>query len=243
MRKLDSGVVLFEQDDWGPRQKLMGNQISRAVDEVIVHHSYLPNIPCGNTVEREIASMKSMDRFHSVDNNWGGFSYNLAGYQSGHVYIGRGLFRTGAHTAGKNSTTLGYVFVTDGSTNSLTDAAIAGFKAAMAMAIRGGALSARYTISPHDKYKNKVCPGARIKAQLSQLLATVTKSWPTLRLGDRGEAVTYLQNWLIQAGFMASGHPFGYFGAITEVAVRRAQTAHSLVADGIVGPATWNIVP
>lgn len=60
---------------------------------------------------------------------------------------------------------------------------------------------------------------------------------PLLRRGSRGPDVERLQRGLAQAGF---GVPRdGIFGANTEAAVRRYQQARGLVADGVVGPATW----
>ena len=55
----------------------------------------------------------------------------------------------------------------------------------------------------------------------------------TLRRGDSGELVQRLQRTL--GGLTIDGN----FGSGTEAAVRRFQTAHGVVPDGIVGPKTW----
>lgn len=60
----------------------------------------------------------------------------------------------------------------------------------------------------------------------------------TLRRGDRGPLVSYLQSTLNRLGFN-SGQVDGIFGASTENAVLRFQRRMSLSADGIVGPETW----
>lgn len=57
-------------------------------------------------------------------------------------------------------------------------------------------------------------------------------NYPTIRKGDKGEAVSALQRAL---GVQADG----IFGTGTEAAVRAFQKAHGLTADGIVGPKTW----
>ena len=54
----------------------------------------------------------------------------------------------------------------------------------------------------------------------------------TLRRGDHGNRVTGLQR---QLGLTADG----LFGLKTQTAVKAFQTAHGLVADGVVGPSTW----
>ncbi|MBI5496959.1 MAG: peptidoglycan-binding protein [Deltaproteobacteria bacterium] len=55
--------------------------------------------------------------------------------------------------------------------------------------------------------------------------------------GDRGPAVTQLQQRLNQLGFNC-GSADGVFGPKTEAAVKAFQRAHHLEADGIVGPHT-----
>lgn len=60
---------------------------------------------------------------------------------------------------------------------------------------------------------------------------------PTIRRGDTGEHVKFLQRWL---GVVGAGDPgYGTFGPATEAAVRRYQGMRGLVVDGIVGPKTW----
>jgi peptidoglycan hydrolase-like protein with peptidoglycan-binding domain len=55
---------------------------------------------------------------------------------------------------------------------------------------------------------------------------------PTLREGDRGEAVRALQSAI---GAAIDGH----FGPLTAAALRAYQSAEGIVADGVCGPRTW----
>jgi immune inhibitor A len=61
---------------------------------------------------------------------------------------------------------------------------------------------------------------------------------PTLRRGSSGEAVSRLQQNLVDLGF-EPGPVDGLFGPLTEGAVRDFQTSRGIVVDGIVGPQTW----
>ena len=61
-----------------------------------------------------------------------------------------------------------------------------------------------------------------------------------LRRGSRGEAVLSLQRDLEAAGCRLAID--GVFGPATEAAVKRVQTAHGLVGDGIVGPRTRTVL-
>lgn len=59
----------------------------------------------------------------------------------------------------------------------------------------------------------------------------------TLRHGDSGEDVRYLQQKLVDDGAWLSVD--GKFGPATANAVRAFQGKNGLVADGVVGPQTW----
>lgn len=61
---------------------------------------------------------------------------------------------------------------------------------------------------------------------------------PTLRRGDVGSYVEYLQRKL-ESYLLPVGGIDGIFGAKTEDAVKRFQTDNGLTADGIVGANTW----
>ncbi|MBQ8533967.1 MAG: peptidoglycan-binding protein [Clostridia bacterium] len=60
----------------------------------------------------------------------------------------------------------------------------------------------------------------------------------TLRIGDTGPAVYFLQTALLRAGYLLDGGVDGIFGANTENAVKRFQQENSLVADGVAGERT-----
>lgn len=61
---------------------------------------------------------------------------------------------------------------------------------------------------------------------------------PTLRKGDTGDSVTYLQTLLCSVGDPIAVD--SKFGSGTEKAVKAFQTQYGLTADGVVGPVTWD---
>lgn len=64
---------------------------------------------------------------------------------------------------------------------------------------------------------------------------------PTIRKGSSGEYVTLLQTKLIQLGYdLGSYGADGKFGNKTVEAVKQFQKDHGLIADGVVGPMTWD---
>ncbi|MGV0028489.1 peptidoglycan-binding domain-containing protein [Phormidesmis priestleyi] len=60
----------------------------------------------------------------------------------------------------------------------------------------------------------------------------------TLRLGNTGEDVKFVQRVLNVYGFGSLAED-GVFGSGTEAAVKRYQSSRGLPADGIVGSGTW----
>ena len=64
-------------------------------------------------------------------------------------------------------------------------------------------------------------------------------TFPILRQGMKGAAVTGLQERLRATGFL-KGTADGVFGAETLAAVKAAQRNFGLEPDGVVGAATWN---
>jgi hypothetical protein len=62
-------------------------------------------------------------------------------------------------------------------------------------------------------------------------------TWPIQKSGSAGEGVRTVQHLLRAHG--ATIVADGIFGPLTDAAVRSFQSAHGLVADGIVGNATW----
>lgn len=59
-----------------------------------------------------------------------------------------------------------------------------------------------------------------------------------LRLGDEGNTVSKIQNLLSKYGYLNSGNVTGYYGEITEKAVKSFQTQNGLASDGTVGAMT-----
>ncbi len=64
-----------------------------------------------------------------------------------------------------------------------------------------------------------------------------SSSLPTLEFGNSGISVRVLQRLLLSNGYGIGVD--GFFGAVTETAVKAFQNQRNLVADGIVGQKTW----
>lgn len=94
----------------------------------------------------------------------------------------------------------------------------------------------------HRQLGTTACPGTNLFNQLGRINDLADGDTPvqpaippTLRRGDRGDDVR-----LAQAAVGAKVD--GVFGPNTEAAVKQFQRDNGLVADGIVGPRTWEVI-
>lgn len=240
---------IIARTEWGGPTAAPGNPTAGAKLLVVIHHSHRPDRECGASLRREEADVLSMHEYHK-GKGWGGISYNFCVFQSGNVYEGRGWGRTGAHTVGRNSSSVGICLVIDGEAKVPTQAAIEATMGIIAEGVRLGHVARTHERAPHDRFQNKVCPGARVKVSglIGGSMPPVERGaaaapTPTLRKGDGGtsdfpdifEAVRELQRRL----GMPANLRTGYFGEQTDGYVRSFQRSKGLKADGIVGPKTW----
>jgi hypothetical protein len=203
---------------------------------VVLHHTFRPHRPCGDRLSLERSDLRSVDRFHR-DQQWGGIGYHFAGFQSGNIYQCRSVTRTGAHTVGQNSKSIGYVLFIDGDAHPPTEAAMETFQEWLRGAVESDVLEPDFVVRPHSDFADKTCPGTRVTPLIPEMVPTVNR--PLLRVGDRGDMVAELQRRLVLAGHLKETLVTGYFGNLTLAAVRAFQRESRLVDDGIVGPQTW----
>ena len=97
--------------------------------------------------------------------------------------------------------------------------------------------------TPNSVISEALCPNGNTSASNCATAPNVAPVASTatftsyLTLGTTNNEVALLQKFLAQQGFF-SGTATGYYGSLTEAAVKKFQTAHNIQALGVVGPAT-----
>ncbi|MGH7481350.1 MAG: peptidoglycan recognition protein family protein [Longimicrobiales bacterium] len=213
---------------------------------VIVHHSWRPHLDAWASPEEEAASVRGIERFHAVENGWAGIGYQWLACQSGRIYEGRGWDRSGAHTAGYNSVSVGICLLIDGNAHSPTSEAMDAIELVIRAGVDTGHLERRYQVRGHGDYAEHkrcpgptCCPGNFVYPLLGTLAPVVRDRFGRriLRRGDSGDAVRLAQQALIAAGQMLAVD--GVFGPETEGTVEAFQRERGLLVDGVIGPVTW----
>ena len=102
------------------------------------------------------------------------------------------------------------------------------------------ATTAPATTAPATTVPATAAPATTVPATVAPTTAPcrVVGLNETVRRGDCGDTVRFIQDRLTVLGFPATVD--GLFGLGTETAVKNFQTSRGLVADGIVGPLTWD---
>lgn len=146
---------------------LLGRAIGR-VGEVVFHTEAGARMPVGSTLAQERQRMYAIHRFHQ-SLGWSGFAYSAGGNprsRAGRVHEGRGYGRSGAHTQGRNSSSLAFVFFGHGDYDAATEELWRGVRNWIGRGIREGMLVPNPKISGHRNYAQKSCPGNKIYPQI-----------------------------------------------------------------------------
>lgn len=126
-----------------------------------------------------------------------------------------------------------YPVATDGVFGSITDGYVRDFQQSQQLAVDG-------VVGPDTWSALDGTPSSTPAATPGGGATPTTGSRPTLRRGDAGPDVEYLQERLGDWGYSITVD--GNFGPMTESSVRSLQSSNGLAADGIVGPATWSVL-
>lgn len=224
--------MITPRKQWGGPDQPIGARTTGPATSVTVHHPYPHHTAAGAAITQELREVKAIHDFHVNGNGWAGIGYNFIITQNGHIIEGRGFGRVGAHagTTTGNRTSIGVAFLIDGYKQKPTQAAADAFETLRADAIRGGYLIEQHTLKLHSDWKATDCPGPVLAAWVRRPPPAAAPRM--LKFGMKGEDVRAVQLALNVAPAT------GYFGPLTDAAVKELQRKHGLAADGIVGPMT-----
>lgn len=220
----------------------------RQVDRVFLH--------CSASDRPEHDNVATMRDWH-LARGWSDVGYHFFIRKDGTVEDGRSVEITPAAQGGNNTGTIAICLHGLAEENFTADQ----YRSAIDLCTEiSTAYAGMVTIHGHCEVSAKACPVFPYKAVLGlddhgemAFEATTAPTGiapparspaagdiparPTLRLGDRNGDVQILQQLLVKAGHDVVAD--GIFGQVSAAAVRAFQATNGLVADAIVGPATW----
>lgn len=155
---------------------------------------------------------------------------------------------SGKVTGGANTTALSGTAYADGDLILYEEADVASEKLAVIsggekLSLRGETVKFYYVKADgktgyvlKSKTAQKKSDAAQTDTADSTAALAQEKGW--LCMGCQGDEVKTLQERLAELDYLSDSLNTGYFGELTDAAVRKFQTANGLEADGVVGPAT-----
>lgn len=156
----------------------------RRIDELIWHCTATP-------AGREV-TVAEIDRWHKA-RGWSGIGYHKLVHLDGSVSEGRPESKIGAHVAGRNSRTLGYVYaggVDAANKKRARDTRTPAQKATMLRLTREAVERHGLTrISGHNEYANKACPCFPARAEYAHLLNLPLDGMPEIDPGTTTRSI------------------------------------------------------
>ena len=228
---------LIRRDAWGaapPKGKPIA--IPTPVRHLFLHHSVTP--------DNGPATVRSIQRFHMETRGYADIAYSWLYSPKDRVfYEGRGPGVAGAHTRNYNRNShavcvLGNYQITKPPNHVVDDLAD--------WARWHGDTWGPNRYLEHLDVSATLCPGKYLSAMVRDINLYAEQATapapanpapqlpPTLRLGDTGPDVTFLQASLMQHD--------GIYGRTTKAAVWQYQQDNGLKVDGICGPQTWRSI-
>ncbi len=191
---------------------------------IVIHH------PAAVT-----ASPQIIHKWH-LNNGWSGAGYNEYIRKDGTVTIMRGD-NVGAHCADnkRNYNNISYGICCEGNYDIEKDMPQVQYDVLLQRIRVNQAKYKNATIVPHRQLTTTSCPGKNFPWEKLMLDITL----PMLKFGMKGEKVKLLQEKLKARGYDV-GMLDAVFGAGLKNTVMKFQKDNGLIADGIVGPKTWN---
>lgn len=212
----------------------------RLINEIIVHTTATP--------EDRPVSVAEIDAWHRA-RGWSGIGYHRVVHLDGRVEDGRAIERIGAHVAGRNTGTIGLVYVGGCEKDGVTpkDTRTPAQKESLVAELI--ALRDRFAvkkIAGHRDYAAKACPSFDATAEYAPLTAGTGSFKPVLdEMLERGATGPAVAAWRADLGAWRQkiayrwGMPEGdAFDHTVELATIHFQESRGIVADGKVGPQT-----
>lgn len=160
---------VIPRHEWGARAPL-GSPMTLPVGEANLHHSVTA------LTADPLADMRAIERI-GIE-RFGRFSYSWAYHRPARVWLEGAGDTIGAHTAGRNSSSLGIVLIGNYDVTPLDDIGVADLGAGLRWLITTGRLTEDFRLRGHRDHKATACPGRHAYARLGDIRAAARNPLP-----------------------------------------------------------------
>ncbi len=170
----------------GFRQHLAHAQITRRIDEVVVHHTWRPTA----AEYRGIETVRGVRRYHMQVRGWSDNGYHVMVGPDASIFLCRPLDRAGAHTRGRNAHSIGVSVIAN------FDSEEPGEHGGVQSAVQViAALLDRLNLGTeairfHREFASKTCPGTKLS--LAGVRALVAEALVGMSLPSQGHPAVVL---------------------------------------------------
>lgn len=254
-------MAWLQREEWlAPAPKAALQRMSLPVSTVFLHHTVTS---VSSDAKADFRKVTNYSKYIDVP-------YTVMVHPDGTIATGRylnGVPALGAHTAGKNSVSLGVAVLGNYVNDQPTPAALDSIVTVLEAFVSKGYITAQFVLKSHsDAPYATACCGTNLKAKIASILGYVGFDGPVvpvytpvpvpqkpqvpvnnypaypmlLKRGSRNVYVRQAQAKLHDRGWNISVD--GDFGPNTEKVVKQFQAEKGLVADGVIGPKTWKAI-
>jgi hypothetical protein len=194
---------IVSRTEWGARSDSRGKfgKMSGPVSKVWAHHSVTPSTVTARQAAKTLESI-GMSRF-------GVFSYSFAIHKDGTILEGAGWNYVGAHTAGQNSSSYGFVFIGNYENEKLSAGQIKAFQWLVSEGKKRGKINRGASIDGHRNASGAAtaCPGRNVIAELPELRKPPKNRWVVSGVKRKKRTVTGRAKALtVKAAWKAIGY-------------------------------------
>lgn len=197
---------VIPRHEWGPRAPL-GPPMTLPVGEANLHHSVTA------LTADPLADMRAIERI-GIE-RFGIFSYSWAYHRPSRSLLTGAGDTIGAHTAGRNSRSLGLVLIGNYDVHPLDDIAVQDLGEALRWLVHTGRLTPDFVLRGHRDHKATACPGKHAYARLGDIRAAARQEADDMIPGWAAKAIEWAKSRGIITGDVRPNDPVTRAEAVT----------------------------
>ncbi|KAG8225494.1 hypothetical protein J437_LFUL014142 [Ladona fulva] len=157
---------IVSRAEWSARPPKAITYTPFPVDKAIIIHTATPQC---TTPDQCTERVRSTQQFHMAERNFNDIGYTFLIGGDGRIYEGVGWHKTGAHTRGYNSNSLGIAFIGNFEDVLPSDAMMNALRNLLTCGVQQGELKRDYKLLGHRQLISTISPGKKLYEALQKM--------------------------------------------------------------------------